>query len=274
VPCGRKYPRSASSISRWRASWMRSHSGCQNPPGAVGGDSALCPVKIELLTGAATHGVTCVRGCARAVAARESRLPRGEEEHGHPAVGVHPGRRRRGGFNRAASVLYVSQPSLSQAVRALERDVGTELFHRIGRRAVLTEAGRALIEPARAAVRSLEVARASVAAAHELREGRLDIAAMPSQAVEPLTTLIRSFAERYPGGEQRFVLVSPPGAPSPAARRGVRGADGSTADRGTTRDGDAGRGQCFDADAPAVDLPTPFRWLRGRGRGVQWGAQT
>ncbi|MFF4630031.1 LysR family transcriptional regulator [Streptomyces griseorubiginosus] len=163
----------------------------------------------------------------------------------------------RGGFNRAASALYVSQPSLSQAVRALERDLGTELFHRIGRRAVLTEAGRALIEPARAAVRSLEVAQASVASVHELREGRLDVASMPSQAVEPLTTLTRSFAQRYPGvtvavkavftardvidavrtgaaelgllasagsvpdtevcahvlGEQRFVLVTPPGGP-------------------------------------------------------------
>jgi DNA-binding transcriptional LysR family regulator len=171
----------------------------------------------------------------------------------------------RGGFNRAASASYVSQPSLSQAVRALERDLGTELFHRIGRRAVLTEAGRALIEPARAAVRSLEVARASVESVHELREGRLDVAAMPSQAVEPLTTLIRSFAWRHPGvtvavkavftardavdavrtgavelgllasagtvpdkevsasvlGEQRFVLVAPPGGPF-AGRQAVR----------------------------------------------------
>ncbi|MET8689131.1 LysR family transcriptional regulator [Streptomyces sp. NPDC004732] len=104
-----------------------------------------------------------------------------------------------GGFNRAASALYLSQPSLSQAVRALERDLGSSLFHRIGRRAVLTEAGTALIEPARAAVRSLETARASVAAVHELREGRLDIAAMPSQAVEPLTTMVRGFSDRYPG---------------------------------------------------------------------------
>jgi DNA-binding transcriptional LysR family regulator len=104
-----------------------------------------------------------------------------------------------GGFNRAASALYLSQPSLSQAVQALERDLGSSLFHRIGRRAVLTEAGTALIEPARAAVRSLATARASVAAVHELREGRLDIAAMPSQAVEPLTTMIRAFSGRYPG---------------------------------------------------------------------------
>ncbi|MFJ9908094.1 LysR family transcriptional regulator [Streptomyces sp. NPDC101152] len=105
----------------------------------------------------------------------------------------------RGGFNRAASALYVSQPSLSQAVRALERDLGSELFHRIGRRAVLTEAGRALIEPAREAVRSLETARASVVAVHELREGRLDVASVPSQAVEPLTRLVSTFTHRYPG---------------------------------------------------------------------------
>ncbi|MEU8687854.1 LysR family transcriptional regulator [Streptomyces sp. NPDC048665] len=105
----------------------------------------------------------------------------------------------RGGFNRAASALYVSQPSLSQAVRTLERDLGSQLFHRIGRRAVLTEAGKALIEPAREAVRGLETARASVAAVQELREGRLDVASMPSQAVEPLTTLVRDFSRRYPG---------------------------------------------------------------------------
>ncbi|MEN2416703.1 LysR family transcriptional regulator [Streptomyces rimosus] len=104
-----------------------------------------------------------------------------------------------GGFHRAASALYVSQPSLSQAVRALERDLGGELFHRIGRRAVLTEAGRALIEPARAAVRGLATARASVAAVHELRTGRVEVAAMPSQAVEPLTSMIRAFSGRYPG---------------------------------------------------------------------------
>ncbi|ATL25996.1 LysR family transcriptional regulator [Streptomyces formicae] len=104
-----------------------------------------------------------------------------------------------GGFHRAASALYVSQPSLSQAVRALERDLGTDLFHRIGRRAVLTEAGHALIGPAREAARSLRTARSSVEAVHELRTGRLDVACMPSQAVEPLTTLIRAFSARYPG---------------------------------------------------------------------------
>ncbi|MFF7467628.1 LysR substrate-binding domain-containing protein [Streptomyces sp. NPDC008092] len=115
-----------------------------------------------------------------------------------------------GGFNRAASVLYLSQPSLSQAVRALERDLGSELFHRIGRRAVLTEAGRALIEPAREAVRSLQLARASVESVHGLRSGRVDIAAMPSQAIEPLTGFIRSFARSHPSVSVRVQAAFTP----------------------------------------------------------------
>ncbi|MFG2129722.1 LysR family transcriptional regulator [Streptomyces sp. NPDC048751] len=108
-----------------------------------------------------------------------------------------------GGFNRAAAALYVSQPALSQTVRSLERDLAADLFHRIGKRAVLTEAGRALIEPARAAVRGMETARASVDAVQELRAGRLDIAAMPSPAVEPLTSMIRDFGGRHPGVQVR-----------------------------------------------------------------------
>lgn len=103
-----------------------------------------------------------------------------------------------GGFNRAAAALYLSQPTLSQSVQSLERELGSTLFHRIGRRAVLTQEGQSLVEPARAAVRSLELARASVGAVQALRAGALDIAAMPSQAVEPLSALVRRFSARYP----------------------------------------------------------------------------
>ncbi|MFF4010827.1 isocitrate/isopropylmalate family dehydrogenase [Streptomyces sp. NPDC001717] len=103
-----------------------------------------------------------------------------------------------GGFNRAAAALYVSQPSLSQAIRVLERDAGSSLFHRIGRRAVLTEAGAALVPLAREALRALELARAGVGAVRELRGGRLEIAAMASPAVEPLGTMVRRFTERHP----------------------------------------------------------------------------
>ncbi|GAA2823603.1 LysR family transcriptional regulator [Crossiella cryophila] len=104
-----------------------------------------------------------------------------------------------GGVHRAAAALYLAQPSLSQAIRALERDLGQDLFHRVGRRLVLTNAGHALVEPARQVVRGLDTARASVASTAGLAVGRVEIAAMPSQAVQPLSHLITEFTTRHPG---------------------------------------------------------------------------
>ncbi|MFC4947971.1 LysR family transcriptional regulator [Pseudonocardia sp. GCM10023141] len=104
-----------------------------------------------------------------------------------------------GGINRAAQALFLAQPSLSQAIRTLERDLGTDLFHRVGRRVVLTPAGTALIEPARHVVRGLATARASVASTTGLESGRVDVAATPSQSVEPLGSMIARFTARHPG---------------------------------------------------------------------------
>src|SRR5881628_1865458 len=54
-----------------------------------------------------------------------------------------------GNFTRAAERSHISQPSLSQQVLNLEREVGHKLFHRLGRKAVLTEAGTAFLDRAR-----------------------------------------------------------------------------------------------------------------------------
>lgn len=103
-----------------------------------------------------------------------------------------------GSMNRAAAALHIAQPSLSQAIRALERDLGNDLFHRIGRRLVLTDAGRALIDPARDVVRGLHTARASVDSVGGLQVGRVEIAAMSSQAVDPLSRMVRTFQKQHP----------------------------------------------------------------------------
>ncbi len=63
-----------------------------------------------------------------------------------------------GGMTRAAEAQHVSQPSVSQAVRELEAELGTALFHRVGRGLVLTPAGEALVAPARQALRDVETA--------------------------------------------------------------------------------------------------------------------
>jgi DNA-binding transcriptional LysR family regulator len=49
-------------------------------------------------------------------------------------------------FGRAAARLYISQPSLSNQIRTLERTLGTDLFVRTSRQVALTPAGRALLE--------------------------------------------------------------------------------------------------------------------------------
>src|SRR3979490_3178245 len=54
-----------------------------------------------------------------------------------------------GNFTKAAQRSFVSQPSLSQQILNLEEEFGQQLFHRLGRKAVLTEAGKTLMEGAR-----------------------------------------------------------------------------------------------------------------------------
>ena len=56
-----------------------------------------------------------------------------------------------GTFTRAAEMLQIAQPSLSQGIRGLETELGVELFERTARPVRLTPAGQALLEPARRA---------------------------------------------------------------------------------------------------------------------------
>ena len=102
------------------------------------------------------------------------------------------------GFNRAAEHLLIAQPSLSQTVASLERDLGVPLFHRIGRRAVLSEAGKALVGPARLVMRDLDAAQAAAQSLRGARTGRVDIVSMPSPGVEPLTSMIAGFTQLHP----------------------------------------------------------------------------
>jgi LysR family carnitine catabolism transcriptional activator len=104
-----------------------------------------------------------------------------------------------GGVTRAANRLCVAQPSLSQSLRALERELGAELFQRVGRGLRLTAAGEALIGPARHALRMMDAARAAVGEVSELAAGTLQIAALATLAVDPLSALIGRFRGEHPG---------------------------------------------------------------------------
>ncbi|MEQ3552895.1 LysR family transcriptional regulator [Pseudonocardia nematodicida] len=125
-----------------------------------------------------------------------------------------------GTVHAAADRLFVAQPSVSQALRRLEQDLGSELFRRTGRRLVLTAAGRALVEPARDLVRARDAARATVEAVDGLRGGRLLLSSMPSQAVSPLPSLVAAFRGTHPGVEIGVATATGPDEVCAAVREG------------------------------------------------------
>jgi len=110
-----------------------------------------------------------------------------------------------GGFGKAADALGVTQPSLSHAVKALENELGAQLFHRLGRSVTLTAAGEALLGPARQALRDAEVARAAVTDVAGLRAGRLDLVCLPTLAVDPVAELVGRFRTKHPGVQVHIV---------------------------------------------------------------------
>ncbi|MEO5723416.1 MAG: LysR substrate-binding domain-containing protein [Ilumatobacteraceae bacterium] len=104
-----------------------------------------------------------------------------------------------GGFTKAAAALRVSQPSLSHGVRTLERELGVELFERLGRGVAITAAGEAVIDGARQVLRDAADLQAAAAAVAELRVGRLELVALPTLAVDPVARLIGAFRIANPG---------------------------------------------------------------------------
>jgi LysR family carnitine catabolism transcriptional activator len=104
-----------------------------------------------------------------------------------------------GGFTRGARAAHVAQPSLSQSVRALERELGVELFQRAGRHVRLTAAGVAFVDAARSVVRDVATLRAAVEAVQGVIAGTLDVVALPTLAVDPLAGIIGRYRRAYPG---------------------------------------------------------------------------
>lgn len=102
------------------------------------------------------------------------------------------------GINAAASKLNLPQPTISGSIRALERDLGVPLFHRIGRGMVLTSAGHSLVGPARRLLRDVVTAEGSLLDVAGRPQGRLDIATMPPLAVDPVARLVGAFRRHYP----------------------------------------------------------------------------
>ncbi|NEC66729.1 LysR substrate-binding domain-containing protein [Streptomyces sp. SID9727] len=102
-------------------------------------------------------------------------------------------------FTRAAEEVHVSQPSLSQQIRALENELGAELFSRARGNITLTDAGEALLPLARRILADADTARHEVQELAQLRRGRVRLGATPSVCTGLLPEVLRAFHDLHPG---------------------------------------------------------------------------
>ncbi len=105
---------------------------------------------------------------------------------------------REGNFTRAAEACGVAQPSLSQQIQKLEKELGTPLFDRMPRSVILTEAGKKLKEMAADILTSVDEARRRIVDDPAEVSGRLAIGVIPTIAPFVLPKVLRSYTRRFP----------------------------------------------------------------------------
>jgi LysR family hydrogen peroxide-inducible transcriptional activator len=115
-----------------------------------------------------------------------------------------------GSFSRAAERCQVAQPSLSQQVLKLEKDLGTKLFDRLGRSVRLTEAGRAFLPHARSILSQMETARSSVADKNADVRGSVAVGVIPTIAPYLMPRYMTAFTKKYPEAQLRIVEETTP----------------------------------------------------------------
>jgi LysR family hydrogen peroxide-inducible transcriptional activator len=104
-----------------------------------------------------------------------------------------------GHFTRAAERCLVAQPSLSQQIGKLEKELGKPLFDRLGRVVRLTDAGRALYEQAVSILASVEEAKRHVSDGAGDQGGAVAVGAIPTVAPFLLPAVASAFQRRFAG---------------------------------------------------------------------------
>jgi DNA-binding transcriptional LysR family regulator len=105
---------------------------------------------------------------------------------------------RRGNVSRAAEAMFLTQPTLTARLHALEKELGEPLFARTRRGMRLTDAGRAFLPYAERAIRAVRDGRQALSDARSVSAGRLVLGAAPAVSTYVLPALLQRFAASYP----------------------------------------------------------------------------
>jgi len=101
-------------------------------------------------------------------------------------------------FSRAAEALFLTQPSVTARIQALERDLGERLFERSGRGIRLTEVGECFLPHAERVLQALNTGRDAIDSLRNLHSGSLVLASATTVSTYVLPGLLKTFRARYP----------------------------------------------------------------------------
>jgi DNA-binding transcriptional LysR family regulator len=101
-------------------------------------------------------------------------------------------------FSRAASRLHLTQPAVSKRISALEQDLDSRLFDRVGRRVTLTESGRKLLPRARALLLEISDIRRQILNLSGAVSGRLSMGTSHHIGLHRLPPALRTFSQAHP----------------------------------------------------------------------------
>lgn len=101
-------------------------------------------------------------------------------------------------FSRAAEKLHIAQPSLSQQLSKLEKELGVLLFQRNTSTVELTHAGVTFVEQAQKIVDAVELLRQEMSDISQLRKGKVVVGSMPITGSHLLPHVLPAFQQAYP----------------------------------------------------------------------------
>jgi DNA-binding transcriptional LysR family regulator len=104
-------------------------------------------------------------------------------------------------FRRAAEVLYITQPAVTQQIKALEEELGARIFDRSGGKVRLTAAGEILLRRAAEAEAALSRAIEEIGSLEGEVRGALRVAASTTIAQYVLPRLLAEFTLQHPGAK-------------------------------------------------------------------------
>ncbi|KIL40050.1 transcriptional regulator [Gordoniibacillus kamchatkensis] len=108
-------------------------------------------------------------------------------------------------FSRAAEKLHIAQPSLSQQLLKLEKEIGVMLFHRSTSSVELTHAGAVFVDKAQAILDMVEQLKQEMEDISQMKRGRLIVGSMPITGTTILPLVLPAFQAAYPDVEVSLV---------------------------------------------------------------------